>query len=187
MQEHQFPTSPPPTTTLPQWIGFKYNLGYCQMWFTGYFLMALPLISVLFSLPLALPGSHRFPSEKKNVFTSALRGSYRDVKCCQNKRGSRKGGRRIKARGQESQYDSLTTVMGKSTTSITIIQLQKMWPFTWVVAAESKGRLEIVQLGQEPNLPWRPLKQFCVVTKSVTDCLLKILISVKIFLFFTFT
>lgn len=154
MQEHQFPTSPPPTTTLPRWIGFKYNLGYCQMWFTGYFLMALPLISVLFSLPLALPGSHRFPSEKKNVFTSPLRGSYRDVKCCQNKRGSRKGGRRMKGRGQESQYDSLTTVMGKSTTSITIIQLQKMWPFTWVVAAESKGRLEIVQLGQEPNLPW---------------------------------
>lgn len=31
MQEHQFPLSPPPTTTLPQWIGFKYNLGYCQM------------------------------------------------------------------------------------------------------------------------------------------------------------
>lgn len=50
MQEHQFPTSPPPTTILPRWIGFKYNLGYCQMRFTSHFLMAHPLISVLFSL-----------------------------------------------------------------------------------------------------------------------------------------
>lgn len=58
MQEHQFPTSPPPTTTLPRWIGFKYNLGYCQMRFTGYFLMVHPLTSVLFSLF----GPHRFTS-----------------------------------------------------------------------------------------------------------------------------
>lgn len=148
----------------------------------GLFLNGAPTdLCPLFSLF----GPHRITSfslwEKKNVFTSALRGSYRDVKCCQNKRGSRKRGRRIKGRGKESQYDSLTTVMGNSTASITIIQLQRM--FTWVVAAESKGRLEIVQLGQVPNLPWLPLKQFCVFTKSVTDCLLIILMSVKRFLF----
>lgn len=30
-RKHQFPTTPPQMATLPRWIGFKRNLGYCQM------------------------------------------------------------------------------------------------------------------------------------------------------------
>lgn len=71
-QGHQFPTLPPSTTTLTRWIGFKYNLAYCQMWFMGHFLMVHPLISVLFSLF----GVHQITSfsqwEEKCFFFGAL-------------------------------------------------------------------------------------------------------------------
>ena len=43
---------------LPRWIGFKCNLGYCQMQFGGYSLMAHPLLplSCVLSLSRSIPG-----------------------------------------------------------------------------------------------------------------------------------
>lgn len=148
MQEHQFPLSPPPMTTLLRWIGFKYNLGYCQMWFTGYFLMVHPLISVLFSLFRP----HRITSfslwgEKCFFF------SYKDVKCCQNKAAVGREGE-IKGRGRELQYALLTAEMDNSTLQEPHTVASYGGSLHLLVAAGSKWGLEIVQSVQLSNLPW---------------------------------
>lgn len=75
--------------------------------------MVLPLIFVLFSL--FFPGSHRFPSEKKNVSSSTTR-MLSAVKTSRTRGGIKGRGR--EGRGRESQPALRTTALG-----ITLLQL----------------------------------------------------------------